>query len=119
SVGARPLLRVTRPPMLRGDVLSALDDTTLVAAHDIGRLGWVTKARMLDLAGLVNGRRLATEVAHKERLCKAADAMGVPKMLILTDAQAEPRRTGDVIELRCDRVRASYVRRAEPVMVAS
>lgn len=114
AVVARRLVRVTRPPELRLDALSAVDDKALIAAHDIGRLGWMTKARMLDLAGLVNGRRLATEVAHKERLCKAADAMGVPKMLILTDAQAEPRHTGDVIELRCDRVRASYVRPTSP-----
>lgn len=119
AVVARPLAQVTRPLELRLETLPGLDDTALIAAHDIGHLGWLTNARVLDLAGLVNGRRLATEVRPKERLCKAADEMDIPAMLILTEAQAEPRRTGDVIELRCERVRASYVRRAEPVMVAS
>lgn len=115
---AKPLYRVIQPAELHLGALSAMNETTLLAAHDIGRLGFHTQARVLDLAALVNGRELARPISPELRPCRAIEALGIPAMLVLTEAQAQaqPLRNEDVIDFRCPGLELRYQRLAEPVM---
>lgn len=116
AVIAKPLLRVTRPAELHLERLPEMTETTLVGAHDIGRIGWHGQARVLDLAGLVNGRELARPRPNDARPCASIETLGIPSVLVLTDAQAEPLRREDVIDIRCSGFELRYRRLAEPVM---
>jgi hypothetical protein len=62
----------------------------LVAAEDIGRIGWYSSARILDLSGLVNGHVLA-KTPPAARFCVGQKLEGTPTDLVLTDAQAKAR----------------------------
>lgn len=92
--------------------------TMVVAAHDIGQIGWYTNARMLDLAGLVNGRMLA-QTPYPERLCVAARTMGYPDAFVLTEAQSQPWRRGNTnwFEVTCSAGNtARYIKTDAPMM---
>lgn len=115
---AKPIWRVTRTAELHLEALSEVDEATVLAAHDIGRLGWYTKARVLDLAGLVNGREFATPGLGDGKKCDAIEALGIPRMLVLTETQSEPFRNGDIIDIRCAGFALRYRKQEEPVMKA-
>lgn len=90
----------------------------VVAAHDIGQIGWYTNAHMLDLAGLVNGRVVA-QTPYPERLCVAARTMGYPDAFVLTEAQSQPWRKGNTnwFEVTCSAGNtARYIKTDAPMM---
>jgi hypothetical protein len=111
----RPLSLVRQKDSLQ---LAQLTDRTnmIVAAHDVGQIGWYTSARILDLAGLVNGNVVA-RTPYPERLCVAIKTMGYPDAFALTDAQSQAWRKGNILQLACtpgDTI--TYIKTAVPIM---
>ena len=74
-------MRVTNPPQVNIPSYLYKKQTSLGIA-DIGRVGWYSGCKILDLSGLVNGRYIA-EAKGEERITRTLEKFGFPDYLVL------------------------------------
>jgi hypothetical protein len=55
---------------------------SIIASEDIGQIGWFTGATIVDLGGLVNGRKVAA-LRGQEQVAASVDAVGRPDLFIV------------------------------------
>jgi hypothetical protein len=74
-----------------------------VAVYDIGRLGWYAPIRVVDLAGLVNGKAVAETPGDYERFCRNVQETGVPSAIVAQQRQTLGifGQSGPALTLRC------------------
>lgn len=85
-------------------------------SFDIGIIGWYTDAVIMDVSGLVNGRRVA-EAKLPERPCILIEELGAPNYLMMRlDQAAKLGAQADSVEFRCAEGSHAYENKGRAVM---